>query len=113
MRPAWPRRCPGSRATVRATAESVLLRYGEAALRVGVSNCRFTAQSMQDGRIVPGVSVRVRMLDRVGAFKRGAHSRNRLVDLAESPEHPRHEGQHGHSSILAGCPSSHLVGLLT
>ena len=53
------------------------------------------------------------MLDRVGAFKRGSHSCDRLVDIAENPEHPRHEGQHGHSGVLAGCPSSHPVGLLT
>ena len=53
-------------------AESVLLRYGETALRVGLSNCRLAAQSMQNRRIVPCVSVRVRMVDRVGAFKRGS-----------------------------------------
>ena len=53
------------------------------------------------------------MLDRVGAFKRGGHSRNRLVDLTENPKHPRHEDQHRHSSVLAGCPGRHSVGLLT
>src|SRR6266516_4317581 len=94
-------------------AKSVLLRYGETALRVGLSNCRLAAQSMQNRRIIPGVSVRVRMVDRLGALERGSHSCDRPVDIAENPKHPRHEGQHGHSGILSGCPSSHPVGFLT
>jgi len=53
------------------------------------------------------------MLNRVSTFKRGSHLRDRPVHMAENPEYPRPEGQHGHSSILAGCPSSHLVGVLT
>src|SRR5260370_36017882 len=53
------------------------------------------------------------MLDRIGTFKRGGHSRNGVIHLAENPKHPRHENQHGHSSVLAGCPSSYSVGLLT
>src|SRR5450756_1186973 len=93
--------------------ESVLLRYGETALRVALSDCRLAAQTVENSGIIPGVSVRVRMLDRVRAFKRCGHSRNRLVDSAENPKHPRHENQDGHSSVLAGCPSSHSVGLLS
>jgi hypothetical protein len=50
--------------------------------------------------------MRVRMLKRVGAFKRGSHLCNRLVDFAVDPEHPGHEGQHGNSGVLASGPSS-------
>src|SRR4029077_8341593 len=75
-------------------AKSVLLRYGETALRVGLSNCRLAAQNTQNRRIIPGVSVRVRMVDRVGAFKRGCYFVDRPVDLSEDPKHPRHESQH-------------------
>src|SRR5262249_8060234 len=92
-------------------AESVLLGYGETALRIRLSNCCFTAQSVQNRGIVPGVSMRVCMLNRVGTFKRGIHLCDGPVHLAKNPEHPRAEGQHGHSSILAGCPSSHPVGI--
>ena len=52
------------------------------------------------------------MLDRVGAFKRGRHARNRLVDLAENPQHPCRKRQHGHAGVLAGGPGGQSVGLL-
>jgi hypothetical protein len=54
----------------------------------------------------------VRVLDRVGAFKRGSHARDRFVDLAEKPEHPRFEYQHGHAGVLTGGPRGQSVGLL-
>jgi hypothetical protein len=94
-------------------AESVLLGHVETTLRIALSDCRLAAQSVENRGIIPGVSVRVRMLDSVGAFKRGGHTRNRFVDLAENPKHPRHEDQNGHSSVLAGCSSTHSVGLRT
>jgi len=53
------------------------------------------------------------MADRVGSLKRRSHSRDRLVDLAENPRHPRHESQYGHPGILASRPSSDSIGLLT
>jgi hypothetical protein len=53
------------------------------------------------------------MVRRIGPFQRGSHSCDRPIDIAENPENPRHEGLHGHSSVLASCPSSHPVGVLT
>src|SRR5438093_9281926 len=41
-------------------AESVLLRYGETALRVALSDCPLAAQSVENRCVVPGVSLRVR-----------------------------------------------------
>src|SRR5262249_54661925 len=113
MDPAWPHRCPGPRATVRATDGIRVALICETALRVTLSNCGFTAQRMQNRRVVPGVSVCMRMLNRIGAFKRGTQLCDSPVDETQNPEHPRHEGQHGDSSVLAGCPSGHLVDLLT
>jgi hypothetical protein len=52
------------------------------------------------------------MLDPVGAFKRGGHSRDCLVDLPKKPEHPRLERQHGHTGVLTGGPGVQSVGLL-
>src|SRR5262249_12873367 len=93
--------------------KSVSLGYGEAALRVTLCDCRLAAQSMEDRGIIPGISVRVCMATRVGAYERSSHSTPRLIDVAENPRHPRHEYQHGNSSILADCPSSNSVGFLT
>ena len=56
--------------------------------------------------------MRVCMLDRVGAFKRGGHARNSLVDLAENPEYPRRERLHGDAGVLARGPGGQSVGLL-
>src|SRR5262249_58130358 len=93
--------------------ESVSLGYGETALRVALGDCRLAPQSVENRGIVPSVSVRVRMPARVGAFKRGGHARNRLVDLAKNPEPPRHADHHGPSAIPPAYPAHHPASLLT
>src|SRR4029078_11248040 len=93
--------------------ESVLLRYGETTLGIALRDDRLSAQGVKSGGIVPSVSVRMRVLDRISAFKRGFHSRNGLVGVAENPEHPGHKHEHGDASILAAHPGRNPVRLLT
>src|SRR5262249_59114143 len=50
-------------------AESVLLRYGETTLRITLSDFPPAAHSEQNRCVVPGVSVRVRPLYRLGPCK--------------------------------------------
>ena len=66
--------------------------------RVAAATGRYF-QGVENGGIIPGVSVSMRVLDRISAFKRSFHSRNRLVGVAENPKHPGHKHQHGHA-----CP---------
>ena len=91
----------------------MLLRYCETPLGVPSSDRRLAAQRVQNRRIVTGVSLRVRMVDHIGAFKRGSHSCDGRVDMAENPEHPRGESQDGYSGVLTGRARSHLVGFRT
>ena len=69
--------------------ESVLLGYRKTTLGVTLRDDRLAAQSVKNGGIIPGVSVRMRVLDGISAFKRGFHSRNGLVGVAENPKAPR------------------------
>src|SRR6516164_8658396 len=82
-------------------------------ISVGLSDRWLTAQSVKNRSIVPDESLRVRIVDRVGTFKCVSHSCNGRVDIAEHPEHPRHEGQDGHASVLADRAGSYLLGFLT
>src|SRR5262245_15013579 len=93
-------------------AESVLLRYCEAAIRIVLSDCRLAAQGVQNRGVIPSVSIRMCMANNVGALKGRSHLRDRLVNLADNPKHPRLEDQNGDSSILAGCPSRRPVCLI-
>src|SRR5262245_54659974 len=91
----------------------MLLRHRMTPLRVTSCDRRFAAQRMQNRRIVPSEALRVSMMDHVRTFKCISHLCNGSVDIAENPEHPRHESHDGHASVLAGRPSSYLVGFPT
>jgi hypothetical protein len=81
--------------------EAMFLGQYEATFAVLVRNSRLAEQSMENGRIVANVSLRVRIFDRVGTLKGGIHSRDGSVHVAEKPKGPRQHRQTGCSSVLA------------
>ena len=92
--------------------EAMFLGQYETTFAVLVRNSWLAEQSMENGRIVANVSLRMRIFDRVGTLKGGIHSRDGTVDVAKKPKGPREHRQTGCSGVLADGSSSYSFSFI-